>query len=194
MDFSDQEHLAIQLLTDGAGQPSAVAKDVAQRFTEIMVDEYQDSNRIQELIYCSIVHGRDENRFLVGDVKQSIYGFRQAQPELFLEKYQAYPPAAEAETGSPRKLILSKNFRSRPEILEAVNHTFTTIMRPEIGGLSYGPDESLYPGLPEYPEDHNAHVYLDMLLFPKSAAGSGPDDLSKYQKEAAWVAQRIAGC
>ena len=193
MDFSDQEHLAIQLLTDGAGQPSAVAKDVAQRFTEIMVDEYQDSNRIQELIYCSIVRGRDENRFLVGDVKQSIYGFRQAQPELFLEKYQAYPPAAEAETGSPRKLILSKNFRSRPEILEAVNHTFTTIMRPEIGGLSYGPDESLYPGLPEYPEDHNAHVYLDMLLFPKSAAGSGPDDLSKYQKEAAWVAQRIAG-
>ena len=72
-----------------------------------MVDEYQDSNRIQELIYCSIVRGRDENRFLVGDVKQSIYGFRQAQPELFLEKYQADPfkelplPARNPRSGEP---------------------------------------------------------------------------------------------
>ena len=193
MDFSDQEHLAIRLLTDSAGRPSQVAREVSERFTEIMVDEYQDSNRIQELIYCSIVRGRDENRFLVGDVKQSIYGFRQAQPELFLEKYQSYPNASDAPEGSPRKLILSKNFRSRPEILEAVNHTFTAIMRPEIGGLGYGSDESLYPGLTAYPQDRNSHVSLDVLLFPKPSRASGSDDLSKYQKEAAWVAQRIAG-
>lgn len=196
LDFSDQEHLAIRLLLDGQGQPTDVAKEVSQRYAEIMVDEYQDSNRVQEMIYTAIVQGQDENRFLVGDVKQSIYGFRQAEPVLFLEKYQNYLPAQQASPGQPRKLILSKNFRSRPEILEAVNHTFSCIMTKEVGELDYGADESLYPGLPDYPQDHERHVGLYLLSTPKRTSGSdgedGQDDLSKYQKEAAWVACKIA--
>lgn len=191
LDFSDQEHLAIRLLVDGSGRPTPVAQEVSQRYAEIMVDEYQDSNRVQELIYRAIVRGQDENRFLVGDVKQSIYGFRQAEPELFLEKYQTYRPASDAQAGECRKLILSKNFRSRPEILEAVNHTFSCVMSREVGGMTYGPDESLYPGLDTYPQDHENHVELDVLLLPKGKSGSDSDDLTKYQKEAAWVAQRI---
>ncbi len=191
MDFSDQEQLAIRLLTDGSGSPSAVAREVSERFTEIMVDEYQDSNRIQELIFTSIVRGRDENRFLVGDVKQSIYGFRQAEPELFLEKYETYPPAAEAAAGQSRKLVLSMNFRSRPEILEAVNHTFSGILSPETGDLSYGPDESLYPGLKEYPQNGQPHVGLTVLSLPKQKGDAEENEQSKYQKEAAWVAAKI---
>ena len=195
LDFSDQEHLAIRLLLDTKGRPTDVAREVAQRYAEIMVDEYQDSNRVQELIYTAIVRGNDENRFLVGDVKQSIYGFRQAEPALFLEKYQRYTPAERAASGEPRKLILSKNFRSRPEILEAVNHTFSCIMRREVGELDYGADESLYPGLSDYPSDKQSHVALYLLSTPKHSAGQdgnqGADDLNKYQKEAAWVAAKI---
>ena len=182
-----RRHPAIQLLTDGAGQPSAVAKDVAQRFTEIMVDEYQDSNRIQELIYCSIVRGRDENRFLVGDVKQfNADGFRQAQPELFLKSIRLIlrrrggrkwiAPKADPFKELP---LPARNSRSGEPYLY---HHYASGDRRPVGLM--GPMRALHPGLPKYPEDHNAHVYLDMLLFPKSAAGSGPDDLSKYQKEA----------
>ena len=195
LDFSDQEHLAIRLLLDAQNRPTDVAREVAQGYAEIMVDEYQDSNRVQELIYTAIVRGNDENRFLVGDVKQSIYGFRQAEPALFLEKYRRYIPAEQAEVGKPRKLILSKNFRSRPEILEAVNHTFSCIMRREVGELDYGPDESLYPGLQDYPADSQSHVALYLLSTPKSPAGQDgnqdSDELSRYQKEAAWVAAKI---
>ncbi len=194
LDFSDQEHLAIRLLEDAQGRPTDVAKEVAQGYAEIMVDEYQDSNRVQELIYTAIVRGKDENRFLVGDVKQSIYGFRQAEPALFLEKYQSYLPAEQAADGEPRKLILSKNFRSRPEILEATNHTFSCIMSPEVGELTYGADERLYPGLSDYPQDGQHHVGLYLLSTPKNTVDqddSAQDDLTKYQKEAAWVAHRI---
>ena len=195
LDFSDQEHLAIRLLLDAQGRPTDVAREVAQGYAEIMVDEYQDSNRVQELIYTAIVRGNDENRFLVGDVKQSIYGFRQAEPALFLEKYRRYPPVEQAKDGEPRKLILSKNFRSRPEILEAVNHTFSCIMRREVGELDYGPDESLYPGLSDYPADKQSHVALYLLSTPKNSSGQdgnqGSDELNRYQKEAAWAAAKI---
>ena len=190
MDFSDQEHLAIKLLLDSKGRPTDVAMEVSQRFTEIMVDEYQDSNRVQELIYTAISMEGDSNRFLVGDVKQSIYGFRQAEPELFIEKYGTYIPAEHAKTGQPRYLVLSKNFRSRPEILEAANHVFGTVMTPELGGLSYNEEQMLYPGLGEYPRDGQKHVELDVLSLSK-LSDSRDDDSTKYQREAQWVANRI---
>lgn len=190
LDFSDQEHLAIRLLVDGRGQPTAVAKEVSQQFTEIMVDEYQDSNRVQELIYTAIAKDSDTNRFLVGDVKQSIYSFRQAEPELFLEKYQSYAPAETAQPGQPRYLVLSQNFRSRPEILEAANHVFTTVMSRTLGGLEYQGNERLYPGRDSYPKTGKNHVELDVLSFKKRADGRD-DDSKVYQKEAKWVANRI---
>ena len=187
LDFSDQEHLAIRLLIrPGSGQPTDAAREIAARFTEIMVDEYQDSNRIQELIFTAIAMGRDENRFLVGDVKQSIYGFRQAEPSIFLKKYQSFLPAEQAEPGQSRKLVLSKNFRSRPEILEAVNHVFATVMSPQVGDLVYGPEQRLYPGLEAYPETGRTHVELHVLGLSRN------QEESKYQQEADWVVRRIA--
>ncbi len=190
MDFSDQEHLAIRLLVDSMGRSTDVAKEVSQRFVEIMVDEYQDSNRVQELIYTAISREGDSNRFLVGDVKQSIYGFRQAEPEIFIEKFSAYPSAEQATNSEPRYLVLSKNFRSRPEVLSAVNHVFNTLMSPELGGLRYDTDQQLFPGLEEYPEDGLSHVELDVLSLTKLSE-SRDDDSTKYQREALWVTNRI---
>lgn len=192
LDFSDQEHLTIKLLLDASGHPTAVAKEVREGFVEIMVDEYQDSNRVQELIFTAISRDGDKNRFLVGDVKQSIYGFRQAEPEIFIEKQRSFFPADEAKKGEDRRLVLSKNFRSRPEILHAVNHVFRNVMSEEVGDIVYDADEHLYPGLPEYPESKESHVELHVLNLNKSSADE-EEDLTKYQKEAAWVANRIAG-
>ncbi len=190
LDFNDQEHLAIQLLVDSKGMPTEVAKAVSAQYTEIMVDEYQDSNRVQELIYTAIAKLGDQNRFLVGDVKQSIYGFRQAQPELFIEKYQSYGPGQSAQPGAPRYLVLSKNFRSRPEILEAVNHVFASVMTPELGGLTYDQEQQLYPGLEQYPQDGHTHVEFDVLALSK-LEGTREDESTKYQREAQWVTNRI---
>lgn len=190
MDFSDQEHLAIRLLINSNGTPTEVAREVSERFTEIMVDEYQDSNRVQELIYTAISKEGDHNRFLVGDVKQSIYGFRQAEPEIFIEKYQSYTPAEQAMPLQPRYLVLSKNFRSRPEILSAANHVFSTVMTPELGGLSYDEEQQLYPGLDSYPRDDIPHVELNVLSLTKQQDGRD-DDSTKYQREALWVTNRI---
>ncbi|MDD6022868.1 MAG: helicase-exonuclease AddAB subunit AddA [Oscillospiraceae bacterium] len=191
LDFSDQEHLAIRLLTDGRGKPSAIAAEVRGRFCEIMVDEYQDSNRVQELIYTTISSAGDQNRFLVGDVKQSIYGFRQAEPEIFQEKYQRFQDAERVSDHSPRKLVLSKNFRSRPEILEAANHVFATVMSHEVSDLDYGPRERLYPGLDSYPDDRQTHVELAVLSLSKAENGRD-DESTKYQREAKWVAARVS--
>lgn len=192
MDFSDLEQLTIKLLLDENGKATEPARELARQYVEIMVDEYQDSNRVQEVIYTAISRNDDSNRFLVGDVKQSIYGFRQAEPELFLEKYIHFTPAEFAADKQPRKLVLSRNFRSRAEILEAVNHTFATILSKEVGQLDYGSEEQLYPGLEQYPQDGKKHVSLHVLSLPKSTGESDQEELNKYQKEAYWVAGKIA--
>ena len=189
LDFSDQEHLAIELLLDSDGTPSEIAREVSGRFAEIMVDEYQDSNRVQERIFTAISAGGDENRFLVGDVKQSIYGFRQAEPRLFLEKYNQFPYGDQAVEHDPRKLVLSKNFRSRPEILEAVNHTFCTVMSEQVGEIRYDSDQSLYPGLDSYPQTPVPHVELHFLIPPDKLTER---ESSGSQEEARWMARRIA--
>ena len=146
LDFSDLEHQAIRLLTDRyTHQPTAVAREISARYCEILVDEYQDSNAVQETIFEALSQG-GRNRFMVGDVKQSIYRFRLADPTLFLGKYETYPDAAAAQPGEPGKLLLSENFRSRPEILAACNQVFGLVMRKGVGGLAYGPREALRPG------------------------------------------------
>ena len=146
LDFSDLEHQAIRLLTDRyTGRPTKAAEEISGRFREIMVDEYQDSNQVQDTIFEALSRN-GQNRFMVGDVKQSIYRFRLAEPELFLRKYEAYPDHTESEPGKPRKILLSHNFRSRPEILAACNDVFRLIMRRQVGGLDYGDKEALRPG------------------------------------------------
>lgn len=144
-DFSDQEHEAIRLLLDDRGQPTDLARTVANRYREIMVDEYQDTNEVQNRIF-EAVSQNGTNLFTVGDVKQSIYRFRLADPTIFLEHYTRYPPVAEAAEGEPGKLVLSRNFRSRREVLEAANFVFSNILSAEMGELDYGPQEALYPG------------------------------------------------
>ncbi len=148
LDFNDLEHFCLEILTcydDGYISPSKVALSYRERYAEILVDEYQDSNLLQESI-INMVSKSDTgapNVFMVGDVKQSIYRFRQAKPELFLDKYRNYS----AEKGSIyRKILLFKNFRSRKEVVDAVNFIFKQTMSVNVGELDYTDNEALNPG------------------------------------------------
>lgn len=183
VDFADLEHLVLDLLwrRDGEGNrvPTAAAAELGSRFREIMVDEYQDSNEVQDTIFRAVSGGRG-NCFMVGDVKQSIYQFRLADPGIFLEKYNRYDPVAQAQPGKGRKVLLSANFRSGPEVIEAVNHVFRSCMCHRVGGLEYGPDEALNEGLPREPLPDRA-VELHCITVQKDT----------YREESEYVAARI---
>ena len=145
IDFNDIEHFALKTLVKKENEkyvPADVAKSYQEKFTEIAIDEYQDSNLIQEYILNTI--SRNNNLFMVGDVKQSIYKFRQARPELFLEKYNTYGD------GSGIKIKLFKNFRSRQEILDLTNIVFNNIMSKQLGDIDYTKEEYLNLGA-QYP-------------------------------------------
>lgn len=180
LDFSDLEHLTLDLLLGkrrtGATQ---VATEVGKRFREVMVDEYQDSNEVQDAIYSALTAQR-QNCFMVGDVKQSIYQFRLADPGIFLEKYASYLPAAEATQGQGRKVILSRNFRSAGAVLSAVNGVFETCMTPEVGGLYYGEEEALHEGIPHQPLGESEIEFYAIDVQEDT-----------YAEEAAFAAQRI---
>ena len=142
LDYNDLEHLALKLLVAKDGSRTRAAKEISERFAEIMVDEYQDTNRVQDAIFRAI--SKDEkNLFFVGDVKQSIYQFRLADPTMFLEKYRKFAPYTQANDGEPRKILLSDNFRSDARILAAANDVFRLCMTERVGGLRYGDDEAL---------------------------------------------------
>ena len=186
LDFSDLEHCMIGLLTKkGSGRPTEAAKSLAQSYREILIDEYQDSNAVQERIFQAV--SRDgKNLFMVGDVKQSIYRFRLADPTIFLSKYDAYPPLGTQAPGEPRKLLLSQNFRSRAEILEAANDVFSLVMKKEAGELDYTQDEALVPGA-QFPDSPGPKVELHCLNYLASEEESG----DKTGAEAEFVAARI---
>ena len=155
LDFNDLEHYCVEILSekgrDGKLIPSDTALKYRDRFEEIMVDEYQDSNMVQEIIINMIskVDSPKPNVFMVGDVKQSIYRFRQARPELFMKKYNTYS----TEKDNPfRKILLYKNFRSRKNVVDSVNFIFKQIMSVNAGELDYTEDEALNPGA-EFPEN-----------------------------------------
>ncbi|MEE0151842.1 MAG: helicase-exonuclease AddAB subunit AddA [Acetatifactor sp.] len=185
IDFSDMEHYALQILlkrekaeeTGSTGTdrtetkyrivPSNVAMEYRQYFQEILIDEYQDSNLVQEYL-LSAISGEEEghyNRFMVGDVKQSIYKFRLARPELFLEKYDTYQ-----ETGDLCRIDLAKNFRSRIQVVDAVNGVFSRIMSREIGGIAYDDKAALYPGA-TYPAAEDPAYGSEALLIRKPERG-----------------------
>ena len=213
LDFNDLEHLCLKILTckDETGniKPSGIALNYRQQFEEILVDEYQDSNYVQELIIRAISK-EDEGRpniFMVGDVKQSIYRFRQARPELFLEKYNTYS----SEKGSLfRKILLYKNFRSRKNVVDAVNYVFNQIMSVNVGELDYTETERLNPGA-EYPDvsenmftDNRTEIHLIQSGTDETgneAAGSSENDsaadseeeefIDNNQCEARLIARRI---
>ena len=149
IDFNDIEHFALKILVNEDGEKTEVAKKYMNKFEEILIDEYQDSNLVQEKILTSISKGN--NIFMVGDVKQSIYKFRQARPELFLEKYANYDTKSGLNVDSTGlKIQLFKNFRSRKNVLDITNLVFENIMSKELGNVEYNEEEYLNLGA-DYP-------------------------------------------
>ena len=184
-DFSDQEHEAIRLLIGEDGAPTELARIVSARYREIMVDEYQDTNEVQNCIFRAVSR-QGENIFAVGDVKQSIYRFRLAEPGIFLEKYRTYADADHAAPGAPRRRVLSRNFRSRREVLAAANFVFAALMSREMGELDYTEEQHLHFGAeyyPEVPRETEFH-YLAVEDTPEQR-------FDRAEAEARFVAKRI---
>lgn len=185
-DFSDQEHEAIRLLVAENGEPTELAALVSTRYREIMVDEYQDTNEVQNRIFDAISR-KGENLFMVGDVKQSIYRFRLADPRIFLQHYNTWPPLAAADEHESAKLLLSRNFRSRKEVLEATNFVFRNVLSREMGELDYGEDEMLRPGA-SYAESSVCGAEFHLLDLPTQ---TGEHRVRASEAEAAFVADYI---
>lgn len=205
VDFGDLEHYALRILLepDGAGgyKPTQVAGEYQEFFAEIMIDEYQDSNLVQEYLLSAMAKGN--NLFMVGDVKQSIYKFRMARPELFMEKYAGFPmDGSEGEKESlDVKIELHQNFRSRRSVVDSVNYLFYKLMDESVGGITYDGEAALYYGAP-YPEETDGEDYCtELLLVQSDMEESGEEDglpdgeagpaLNKKQLEARAVARRI---
>jgi len=186
IDFGDMEHYALQILTDHDREnlvPSAVAKEYQEKFKEIMIDEYQDSNFLQEAILTSVskVSKGIYNIFMVGDVKQSIYRFRLSRPELFMEKYDSYTEIDSAL----QKIDLHRNFRSRKEVLDCTNYIFRQIMKKDFGGISYDDKAALYVGA-DYAQTEGNEAEILLL----EIADLAPDE-NKRELEAKMIADRI---
>ena len=187
LDFGDLEHYALEILikhTKEKDERTDAARELSKKFAEIMIDEYQDSNLVQEKLLTSVSKIEDGiyNIFMVGDVKQSIYRFRLARPDLFMEKFKTYPQ----ETGENcLRIDLHKNFRSRAEVLEGVNYLFYQIMGEDLGGVEYDSTAALYPGkiFPPKPEEENEPA-TEVLLLEK-------EEENTRELEAKMIALRI---
>lgn len=185
IDFHDYEHFALEILVNEDGTPTEAAAELRQRYDEIMIDEYQDSNLVQETILAAVSGESigENNRFMVGDVKQSIYRFRQAMPELFNEKYQRYP----AEEGQKeRKIVLSKNFRSRKNILDGVNFIFRQIMQKEFGDIAYDDAAALYAGMtfPDCAEPHGGENEILLIATAEAEDSELSEELKELDRRA----------
>lgn len=182
-DFGDLEHICISILTEwdaeGVMRPSPVALQLQKQYEEVLIDEYQDTNDVQELIF-SLTSGRGK-RFMVGDIKQSIYSFRNSKPALFLEKYLNY---SKEDGGLDRRLLLSKNFRSNRSVLACCNFVFSRLMCKECGGLDYTPDEALYFG-EGYPEEQTE---TELYVLERKET---EEDETYYQREAEICVRKI---
>ncbi len=179
LDFTDLEHKTLELLLGKSRTtPTTAAVEIGSRFREIMVDEYQDSNGVQDAIFAALTVKR-QNCFMVGDVKQSIYQFRLADPGIFIEKYNAYLPAEVAQNGQGRKVLLSRNFRSGNEVIQAVNDVFSKCMSPSVGGLVYGEEEMLREGISHIPIESAVELYGVQI------------QEDTYAEEASFAAERI---
>ncbi|MCR5234629.1 MAG: helicase-exonuclease AddAB subunit AddA [Lachnospiraceae bacterium] len=176
VDFTDLEHMCIDILSADDG---STAKEYREYFEEIYVDEYQDSNLVQEELLKYISRGN--NIFMVGDVKQSIYSFRLARPQLFTKKYKEYANKTES---CNRRIDLSTNFRSRASVLTSVNELFVQIMSRELGGIDYDEAATLYPGA-EYPETAKKQEVTELMLIAEE------DGIDKRELEAKAIAHRI---
>lgn len=195
VDFSDMEHFALQILLDKDEAGNLVQRETAlafqDYFEEIMIDEYQDSNEVQELLLKSIsgeAKGRF-NRFMVGDVKQSIYKFRLARPEIFMEKYDTYENSENAR--DKVRIDLSMNFRSRREVTDATNFICGQIMKKQVGNVEYDEQAALYVGA-SYAKPQEEKLYqTELLIATENPETETVQTLSEKEKEAYIVADRI---
>lgn len=180
LDFNDLEHKTLDLFWGKSrNNLTALAREIGSRFREVMVDEYQDTNAVQDGIFRALTAEKN-NCFMVGDVKQSIYQFRLADPGIFLERYNRYVPAENAVSGQDRKVILSDNFRSSAGVIDGVNDVFSVCMSRQVGGIDYTGDEMLREGIP-----HSSLNEQEVELYAIDAQEDAPNE------EAAFVAQRI---
>ena len=204
LEFSDLSHYALAILTNEDGEPTSAARELAGEYKAIIIDEYQDSSMLQEAILKSICDASDgkTNMFMVGDIKQSIYAFRQARPELFMEKYESFDKAfGEVEKGAlvdesekaeeeetrgdstrvekdcnGQLVVMNTNFRSRKEVLDSVDMVFEAVMHKSVGAVEYDEDASLKPGM-EYPAPEREGDYVTELLLavPEDGEDEGSD-------------------
>jgi ATP-dependent helicase/nuclease subunit A len=193
MDFHDIEHFALKILVKtndiGEKQPTQIAVEYKNKFKEIAIDEYQDSNLIQEYILNTISNGN--NLFMVGDVKQSIYKFRQARPELFISKYETYKLKEQKEEADALKIKLFKNFRSRQNVLDITNLVFESIMGKDLGDIDYNKEEYLNLGA-DYPENNsNTEIHILDLKEDTEDEQEEFEQIEKSVLEARFVAQKI---
>ncbi|MEE1013523.1 MAG: UvrD-helicase domain-containing protein, partial [Clostridia bacterium] len=187
LDFNDLEHEFLALLTDKKGNPTTVARKLRMRFEEILVDEYQDTNDVQDTIF-RMISREEKNIFMVGDLKQCIYQFRNAKPDIFAEKYRTY-----GKTDNNQCIQLQRNFRSRREVLDFANGVFASLMSRQLGGLDYTSEEYLIPGA-DYPEGAG-NIAAEILVTDANKDNYTPDspwnELENQELEAITVAERI---
>lgn len=191
IDFSDLEHFCLQILLapDASPEhpvPSAAAEELRSQYEEVFIDEYQDTNGVQELI-TRLVSGED-NRFMVGDIKQSIYRFRLADPTLFLEKYQSF---SRDEKAVQRCIDLGRNFRSVPVVLDAVNAVFSRAMTAEAAGMDYGEREKLYAGRQAPDDERWIGGPVEVDIVPTLSDEEDDDGSTAFEKECRFIAGRI---
>lgn len=191
IDFSDLEHFCLQILLapDASPEhpvPSAAAEELRSQYEEVFIDEYQDTNGVQELI-TRLVSGED-NRFMVGDIKQSIYRFRLADPTLFLEKYQSF---SRDEKAVQRCIDLGRNFRSVPVVLDAVNAVFSRAMTAEAAGMDYGEREKLYAGRQSPDDERWIGGPVEVDIVPTPSDEEDDDGSTAFEKECRFIAGRI---
>lgn len=189
-DFSDIEHFALRILVDEQTlEPTETAREFSKHFEEIMIDEYQDSNQVQEDILTAISreHRGVGNMFMVGDVKQSIYRFRMARPELFMKKYNTYT----SDDSAHQRIDLHKNFRSRNEVLDFTNDIFYKIMAADLGNVQYDDDAALYPGASYPKETMRPELLLVDYKDEELSEIIEDEDGDKVQIEALLIANRI---
>ena len=187
LDYADLEHLSAQLLLEEDGAPTELALRLRERWAEILVDEYQDVSQVQDDIFRAL--SRDgSNLFLVGDVKQSIYRFRLADPGIFTRKYEQYADDGDAAPGDPRRILLRENFRSRREILDAANAVFSRCMSRALGDIDYDEAAALRFGAAGYAGSVPVPELTLLRLTPGGGEEEAPD---KLRQEAGFVAGQI---
>ena len=193
-EFSDLEHWALELLVQETPQgfvrtPEALT--LSERFDEVMVDEYQDTNRVQDMLFCAVSRN-EENLFMVGDIKQSIYGFRQAQPQIFLQRRHCFSLYDRDTDVYPAYIVLDKNFRSRKTVTDAVNFVFSQIMSEQAGGVAYEGKELLAP-MAQFPENDRCQTELHVIdLGAEFEREEQDEEEAAAIPEAVYIAERIA--